>query len=378
MFVLSDSYLPYSPFQGTYAQFALVKEEWIAAPPDAAKMSLSDSAAVPLVALTAVQALEKAAPKAGQSILIFGASGGVGHIAVQLAKAVHGLEVTAVSSKKYADWVKSLGADSVWEYDTNGGEGGLKAAFGDKKFDIVLDVIGGKYVETAYKECLKKDGFLTHVLNRGGIDAAFEAEIQKASDEGTGPKFAKTLVQPSGEQLGMCAKLISEGKLTVKVAQVLPLEEAGKGHDVTIDGHAGGKVCSSAGLVLRRYVTILRQALCLRSPPKLTSPFRTRLATGCSHDLDCCGERMREMLLCWQDRSALGDNRLRRRTLRPPPGMGQGARQPRRRMMTVVQQRAEAAAYIDGQPPEPDDSVDFVSLTNQENISCCQLLPSGR
>lgn len=217
-----------------------MKDEWVAAAPDAAKMSLSDSSAVPLVALTAIQALEKAAPKPGQTILIFGASGGVGHVAVQLAKTQYSLNVTAVSSKKHADWVKSLGADSVWEYDTNGGVEGLKA-FADNKFDIVLDVVGGEYIKAAYEHCLKKDGVLTHVLNRGGVDAAFEAEVQKASDAGTGPKFAKTLVQPSGEQLALFAKLINEGKLKVKVAQTLPLEQAGKGHDIVIDGHAGGK-----------------------------------------------------------------------------------------------------------------------------------------
>lgn len=66
--------------------------------------------------------------------------------------------------------------------------------------------------------------------------------MQKVSDEGKGPKFFKTLVQPSGEQLATIAKLINEKKLLIKVAQVMPLEQAGKAHDVVIDGHAGGKV----------------------------------------------------------------------------------------------------------------------------------------
>lgn len=244
-------------------------------------MTLVDSSAVPLVALTALQALEKAEPKKGQTILIFGASGGVGHVAVQLAKTQYGLNVTAVSSKKYADWVKSLGADSVWEYDTQGGVDGIKSSFADKKFDIVLDVVGGDYIKAAYEHALKKEGVLSHVLNRGGVDAAFEAEVQKASDAGTGPKFFKTLVQPSGQSMALFASLINEGKLKVKVAKTMPLKEAGKGHDLVIDGHAGGKVRGWDGSFLLQPMSRAPSCNCFfawSAPPaeKLSSPPKQR------------------------------------------------------------------------------------------------------
>ena len=72
--------MPYSKFEGTYAEYALLKEDWVALAPSPEAMPLAHAAGVPLVALTAMQALEKATPSPGQRILVLGASGGVGQV----------------------------------------------------------------------------------------------------------------------------------------------------------------------------------------------------------------------------------------------------------------------------------------------------------
>ena len=240
MYALSQAYIP-CELQGTYAQFALVKEEWLAAAPTS--LSLADAAAVPLVALTALQALERAAPQPGQRLLVTGASGGVGHVAVQLAKCLFtGLHVTAACSSRHAAWMSELGADAVFDYAS--GPDALVAAFGASdavKFDIVLDVVGGALLDAAVRHCVKAGGFVSEVLNRG-TDSDAAARYAAAAADGSGPKYEATLVAPSGAQLARLAALIDAGKLNVKVAQTLPLEQAGRAHDIVIDGHAGGKV----------------------------------------------------------------------------------------------------------------------------------------
>lgn len=268
MYALSNSYVPYNEFEGTYAEYALFKEEWVAPAPSADVLSLTHAAGVPLVALTAVQvrpahrsahrtarltlrfplpfqALDKA-DKAigglkGKRILVLGASGGVGQFAVQLAKAEHGMHVTAVCSAKQSDFVKSLGADETWDYKL--GIDNLKATYSaaEKQFDVVLDVIGEELLAAAMSGgILKSGGVVTHIMNRGSKGA--DKEYTAASEAGTGPKFVTTLVEPSGDQLSRLTQLFNEKKLRLKVAQQMPLEEVGKAQELVIEGHAGGKV----------------------------------------------------------------------------------------------------------------------------------------
>lgn len=183
--------------------------------------------------LNLIQALEKANPQPGQRILITGASGGVGHIAVQLAKYVFKLHVTASASGKHSAWLQELGADSVSDY-TVGIEQSLAPYINDK-FDIIVDVIGGPLLEYAVTHTLKATGLLSAILNRGTGPDAVEAYKKRIAAEAT-------YVQPNGSQLTKIAEVIDSGKLKVKVALELPLEEAGKAHDIVLDGHAGGKV----------------------------------------------------------------------------------------------------------------------------------------
>ena len=90
--------MPYSKFEGTYAEYALLKEDWVALAPSPEAMPLAHAAGVPLVALTAMQALEKATPSPGQRILVLGASGGVGQVRSSAAPPPAGLPRPATSA----------------------------------------------------------------------------------------------------------------------------------------------------------------------------------------------------------------------------------------------------------------------------------------
>ena len=181
--------------------------------------------------------MERSVPIAGQRILVLGGSGAVGQFGIQLAKIVYNLHVTAVSSSHNFELVKNLGADEVWDYAN--GAAGLESDFQSRKFDIVFDVIGGDLLDASAK-VLVDGGVITHIMNRGtnGADQRYKA----AAESGIGPKFEITLVQPNGPDLQKAAELFDSGKLTIKIAKELPLENAGAAHDLVIDGHAGGKV----------------------------------------------------------------------------------------------------------------------------------------
>lgn len=235
VYALSSTYLAQTPeLQGAYGAYAILKEEWVAPAPS--KMSLVEAAGVPLVALTAIQALEKAESRPGQRVLINGASGGVGHVAVQLAKLDYKLIVTAVASAKHHEWMRSLGADEVIDY-TLGVEQCLQPYTDDaRKFDIIIDVIGGEFLDHATKHVLKEGGVVSEVMNRGTGESAVAAQ------QGAGVRYAATLVQPSATQLRHVTEHIDAGSLQVKVAKQYPLDAAGQAHEEVIAGHAGGKL----------------------------------------------------------------------------------------------------------------------------------------
>ena len=223
MFALKPTYIPQPGALGTYAEYVAAKNEWVAAVPD--NLPLEQAGGVPLVALTAWQALHSASPKPGQRILILAASGSVGHIAVQLAKNL-GLYVVGTASAKNLDLVRGFGADEAVDYA--GGAADLRARYGgsdDAKFDIVLDLVGGETLEVAAAELLRAGGAIAHVQNAGSNPDA-NAKHAEAAAAG-GPRWAVTLVQPSGAQLEEIAKLIGEGKVRLHVAKSFPLSEVG-------------------------------------------------------------------------------------------------------------------------------------------------------
>jgi NADPH:quinone reductase-like Zn-dependent oxidoreductase len=208
---------------GGYAEFALARETEVAGKPRS--LDFVESAAVPLAATTAWQALfDHGQLQPGQRVLIQGAGGGVGHFAVQFAKA-KGATVFAVADGKDFKLLKMLGVDELIDYKRERFEDRAKGV------DLVIDLVGGKTQERSWS-----------VLKRGGamVSTVQQPSEQKARENGArGTVF---MAQPRHEQLVTIAKLIDDGKVVVAVSHTHPLDEAKEVHEELENEHSRGKL----------------------------------------------------------------------------------------------------------------------------------------
>ena len=208
---------------GGYAEYALVTEKEAAPKPKSA--GFVEAAAVPVVALTAWQALVDTAKLGpGQSVLIHGGSGGVGSFAIQFAK-LRGAKVFATASTRNQDLLKQLGADVAIDY--------TKQKFEDvaKDVDVVLESVGKETLARSYA-VVKKGGILVSLI--GPPD---QAELDKHGIRG-----AALGVEPDSAELAEIGKLIDEKKIKVIVSQTFPLADAGKAQQQADTGHPRGKI----------------------------------------------------------------------------------------------------------------------------------------
>ncbi|MEP6903464.1 MAG: NADP-dependent oxidoreductase [Actinomycetota bacterium] len=208
---------------GGYAEYVIAKESEIAQKPNS--IDFAHAAAIPVGALTSWLAIFTTANlQSGQKILIHAASGGVGSMAVQLAKA-KGAYVFATSSGKNEEFVKSLGADEFIDYTKT------KFETVAKDVDVVLDTIGGETQEHSF-QTLKKGGFLVSTV------APPSAELI----EQFGVKAEMIQSNPNGEILAEIAKLVEAGKVKAHIETVLPLAEIKKAHELSESGKTRGKI----------------------------------------------------------------------------------------------------------------------------------------
>jgi NADPH:quinone reductase-like Zn-dependent oxidoreductase len=213
---------------GGYAQYALVTEREAAAKPKS--LTYVEAAAVPVVAMTAWQALvDTAKLSAGQTVLIHGGSGGVGSFAIQIAKA-RGAKVIATASTANQDFLKQLGADVAIDY--------TKQKFEDiaKDVDVVLDSIGRDTLARSYA-VVKKGGIIVSLVARPK-----ESELNKHGIRGTALN-----AEPNSEELAEIGKLIDDKKIKVIVSQTFPLSEAMKAQEQVATGHTRGKIVLKVG-----------------------------------------------------------------------------------------------------------------------------------
>jgi NADPH:quinone reductase-like Zn-dependent oxidoreductase len=207
---------------GAYAEYAVARGVDVAKKPKS--IDHAHAAGVPLAALTAWQALfDKAELEAGQTVLIHAGAGGVGHFAVQFAKA-KGAKVIATASAGNQAFLKELGADQAIDYKTQKFEEIVKDV------DVALDAVGGETLERTYG-VLKKGGALVSIA--GTLDAG---KVKAGEIKGS-----RMLVAPSGKQLAEIAELIDAGKVKPHVGATFKLEEAAKAHEASETGHARGK-----------------------------------------------------------------------------------------------------------------------------------------
>jgi NADPH:quinone reductase-like Zn-dependent oxidoreductase len=206
--------LPFPHGHGAHAQYAVGPTRVFVPKPDG--LDHVQAAAIPMVGLTAWQALvDTAHVGEGSRVLINGAAGGVGHVAVQIAKA-RGAHVIALASAANADFVRSLGADEVIDYAATD----FTEVVGD--LDVVLEVIGGDYPAKAL-EVLRPGGTL--------VSTRLDTLVPLAKDAANrGVRLAGLLVE--ADRLGMSAlvDLVVAGKLVPTIAATFAFGEAAAAH----------------------------------------------------------------------------------------------------------------------------------------------------
>jgi len=208
---------------GTNAEYAVLPITDVASPP--ASLDFAQAAALPHVVLTAWQALfELAGLAPGQTVLIHGAAGGVGHVATQLAK-WRGAKVIGTASKNI-DFLRELPVDQVINYETTPFESVARDV------DVVLDIIGGDTQERSW-QTLKKGGILVSTVQPPSQETAESYGVRQAMVYAN-PPIGKTLTE-----LGA---LVDAGTVRPYVSGIFPLSEVGRVHNMIEGKHTRGKL----------------------------------------------------------------------------------------------------------------------------------------
>jgi NADPH:quinone reductase-like Zn-dependent oxidoreductase len=217
---------------GGFAEYVCASEDALALKP--ASLTFEEAAAAPMAAVTALQGLrDKGRIQPGQKVLINGASGGVGTLAVQIAKSF-GAEVTGVCSTRKSDMVRSIGADHVIDYTqedfTRNGQ----------RYDLILAVNGYRPISD-YKRALNAKGI--YVMVGGSTAQIFQALLLGPWMSMTGSKKMGALsAKPDQEDLVFVKELVEAGKVMPVIDRRYPLSEVGEALRYLEEGHAGGKV----------------------------------------------------------------------------------------------------------------------------------------
>jgi NADPH:quinone reductase-like Zn-dependent oxidoreductase len=216
---------------GTFAEFAIAKQKALAPMP--AGLSFEQAAASPVSGLTALQALTKAGPVAGKSVLIIGAGSGVGSFAIQLAKA-QGAIVTAVVSPGKIDFVKRLGADHVIDYTVDD--------LGDGSHDVILDIAGIRPIDEL-RGVLAPRGTVVFVGGEGGgpMLNGMQRQIGAGLFGPRGQKFVTLMGTTNTADLLTLTQYLEAGTVIPAVEQRYPLEQAAEAIRYIGQGHATGK-----------------------------------------------------------------------------------------------------------------------------------------
>jgi NADPH:quinone reductase-like Zn-dependent oxidoreductase len=210
---------------GAFAEIALANADTIAHKPKI--LSHEKAAGLPLVGVSAWQALvETIGLSKGQKILIHGGAGGIGSIAIQLAKHLGAYVATTVSTNDKQFVKEELGADEVIDYKTQTFEDLLP-----HEYDAVFDTVGGETYTRSFK-----------ILKRGGIIVSMLEQPNQELMDRFGVKAISQFTQVNRERLTKLARLVDQNNIRVNIDRTFPLDEAGKALDYQRDVHPRGKV----------------------------------------------------------------------------------------------------------------------------------------
>lgn len=211
---------------GTHAEFVAAPSRHFDHKPPS--ISHVEAAAIPLTGLTAWQALvDNAGLRAGQSVLIHAAGGGIGHLAVQIAKSL-GAHVIGTARAGKHDFVRSLGADELIDYSA------VDFTEVVSDVDVVLNTIPGDCAERSVS--VIRDGGVLAELHLSNAGATFPEAVER----GISTRFM--LVEPDLGGMRALSRLIEDGELRVHVSRTFPLADAAAAHRAMEDGHVTGKI----------------------------------------------------------------------------------------------------------------------------------------
>jgi NADPH:quinone reductase-like Zn-dependent oxidoreductase len=223
--------------EGSFAELAIARPDKLA--PKPARLAPEQAAAVPISGVTALQALrDKAGVRPGHKVLIIGAAGGVGSLAVQIAKAF-GAEITGVCSSRKLDLVRSIGADQVIDYTRE------DFTDGQRRWDVIVDTAGRRPL-SQLRRALTRQGTLVIVGGDGGgpwtggfMRGALRAPVVSLF---AGQKLCGVNAKVNQQDLRTVGELIEAGKLTPVIDRTYPLVETPEALRYLEQGHPGGKV----------------------------------------------------------------------------------------------------------------------------------------
>ena len=232
---------------GSLAQFAAVNADLLAHKPQA--LDMRQAAALPLIFITAWEGLvERARVHAGQKVLIHGGAGGVGHIAVQLAKAL-GADVYATGSAEQKQKIESLGAVAI-DYRTQSVEDYVQQHTGGAGFDIIYDTVGGATLDASFAAARRYHGHVVSCLGWGAHKLA-PLSFRGASYSGVFtllPLLTGEDRQRHGQIMREAARLADAGQLQVWLdSRHFTLEQVNQAHALVAEGQAQGKVVIDIG-----------------------------------------------------------------------------------------------------------------------------------
>ncbi|MBR8837047.1 MAG: zinc-dependent alcohol dehydrogenase family protein [Stigonema ocellatum SAG 48.90 = DSM 106950] len=231
--------------QGNYAEYTTVDERFVARKP--ASISFAEAAAAPLVLITAWEAMyERGRLEPGERVFIHAGAGGVGHVAIQLARLKGASVCTTVSSHQKADFVRSLGADHVIFYkQTDFAQAVLDWTEGEG-VDLAFDTVGGETFQKTFP-AVRVYGDIVTILepDANTVWKAARSRNLRISLELMLTPMLQGMVeaqQHQAEILEQCAQWIDAGKLKIQVSHQLPLADAAKAHQLQETGSTIGKI----------------------------------------------------------------------------------------------------------------------------------------
>lgn len=229
---------------GNYAEYTVLDQRWLSLMPQT--LSFIEAAALPLVLITAWGALfERGGLQSGQTVLIHAGAGGVGHVAIQLAKLKGARVITTVSSEQKADFVKTLGADEVILYTQDDFVTVVNQLTDGKGADLVFDTVGAEVFKDSI-QATAHFGRLVTLLDPGELSLA-EARLRNLliGFELMLTPMLRDLPEARDKHIALlkqCSQWLDQGLLKAHVSKTLALAEAGIAHQLIETGHSSGKI----------------------------------------------------------------------------------------------------------------------------------------